>query len=227
MKEKILALLIAKFSGVRKDGLAQLAASLTLQAADETEATALIEKLTDDKVNNFVKDWRKDVDKEVSDANKTYKKTIEEKFDLVEKKADEKKAEDQKSDEPPAWAKALIEQNKTLSEKLSSFEGAKTTETRLQQLQSKFAEKNLPESFIAQKLKDFKRMNFESEESFTEYLTEVETDITTFNQELADKGLVGQGRPVFGSKNKEGVSSGVADYLQSKSDNNSLGGKEI
>ena len=38
MKERILALLIAKFSGVRKDGLTALARSLALQCATEDEA---------------------------------------------------------------------------------------------------------------------------------------------------------------------------------------------
>ena len=44
MKETILALLIAKFSGVRKDGLTALARSLALQCTTEDEAKALVEK---------------------------------------------------------------------------------------------------------------------------------------------------------------------------------------
>lgn len=198
MKDKILALLIAKFSGVRKDGLAQLAASMSLQIEKEEDATALIEKLTDQKVNDFIKDWRKEVDKEVSDANKTFKSTLEKKYKFVEKEADDdpdKKSKGNDDDETPKWAKDLIAQNKALSEKLQAIESGKTTETRLQQLQGKFKDKNLPESLTSKMVKDFKRMNFETDEAFAEYLTEVESDITAFNQELVTKGLVEQGKP--------------------------------
>lgn len=76
MKERILALLIAKFSGVRKDGLTALARSLALQCATEDEAKALVDKLTDAQVGEFVKEYRADVDKEVSDSNKTFETNL-------------------------------------------------------------------------------------------------------------------------------------------------------
>jgi hypothetical protein len=228
MKEKILALLTAKFAGVRKDGLAQLAGALSFQATTDEEATALIDKLTTDSVDNFVKDWRKDVDKEVSEANKTYEGNLKKKFDFVEKKNQEPEPPTPPTpgDDTPAWAKALIEQNKALADRLNNFEGGKIKETRLQSLESKL--KEVPESFKAQKLKDFGRMNFETDEAFTEYLNETETDITALNQELADKGLAGQGKPFFGNKNSDGTSSAVASFIASKTDDaNKLGGKEI
>ena len=74
MKETILALLIAKFSGVRKDGLTALARSLALQCATEDDAKALVDKITDAQVNEFVKDYRADVDKEVSNSKKKWQK---------------------------------------------------------------------------------------------------------------------------------------------------------
>lgn len=196
MKEKILALLTAKFSGVRKDGLARMATLLSLQAGDETEAGELVEKLTAEKVNEFVTDYRRDVDKEVSDANKTFGENLKKKYEFVEKKnPDPNPNPNPTPDDTPAWAKALIDQNKALTDRLAAIETGKTVETRLQQLQGKFKDKTLPESFTAQKLKDFKRMNFESEEAFAEYLNEVDTDITTFNQELANIGLGGNPKP--------------------------------
>lgn len=204
MKEKILALLTAKFSGVRKDGLARMATLLSLQAGDETEAGELVEKLTTEKVNEFVTDYRRDVDKEVSDANKTFGENLKKKYEFVEKKnPDPNPNQNSTPDDTPAWAKALIDQNKALTDRLAAIETGKTVETRLQQLQGKFKDKTLPESFTAQKLKDFKRMNFESEEAFAEYLNEVDTDITAFNQELANIGL--------GSNPKPFISNGATD----------------
>lgn len=231
MKDKILALLMAKFSGVRKDGLAQLAGSLALQAEKDEDATALIDKITPEKVNDFVKDWRKDVDKEVSDANKTYEGNLKKKYDFVDKA--EKPGSDHKTGDPKQGddlatlvANAVKAAVEPLQQKLSSFEGAKVTETRLQSLEGKL--KDLPETFKTQKMKDFKRMNFDSDQTFNEYLTEVETDITGFKQELADKGLSGQPRPMMGGQNKDGVSAGVASFIESKTNPaTTLTGKEL
>lgn len=231
MKEKILALLTAKFAGVRKDGLAQLALVLSLQAADETEATALVDKLTPEKVNAFVKDWRSDVDKEVSDANRTYETNLKKKYDLVEKKEPKDPGKEPKeptdtNDIAAIVAAAVKTAVEPLQKELSSFKGQKVTETRLQQLEGKLT--SVPEAFKAQKLKDFKRMNFETDQEFAEYLGEVETDITALNQELADKGLAGQTKPIMGSPNKDGVSSAVSSYIESKTKpENTLTGKEV
>jgi len=231
MKEKILALLTAKFAGVRKDGLAQLALVLSLQAADETEATGLVDKLTPEKVNAFVKDWRSDVDKEVSDANRTYETNLKKKYDLVERKDPKEPGKEPKeptdtNDIAAIVAAAVKTAVEPLQKELSSFKGEKVTETRLQQLEGKLT--NVPEAFKSQKLKDFKRMNFDTEEAFAEYLGEVETDITALNQELADKGLAGQTKPIMGSPNKDGVSSAVSSYIESKTKpENTLTGKEV
>lgn len=232
MKDKILALLVAKFAGVRKDGLAQLATAMSIQAADETEATALVEKISADKVESFVKDWRKDVDKEVSEGNKTFEANMKKKFDLVEKKdpdpgkdADSNKKPDQT--ETPAWAKALIEQNQKLAERFNSFEGQKINETRLQQIESKF--KDVPESYKAQRLADAKMLIGNMDETaFSEYSTRLETDITAFNQELANKGLSGQAKPNFGAKDTNGVSAATAAFIASKAEEGkTLTGKEV
>lgn len=228
MKEKILALLVAKFAGVRKDGLARLAQALSLQAADETEAGVLIDKLTPEKVTEFITDYRKDVDKEVSDSNKTFEGTLKKKYDFVEKK-DAEPGKDPKPD-PTDIASIVAAAVKTavepLAQELAGFKGQKITETRLQQLEGKLVD--VPESFKTQKLNDFKRMNFENDDTFNEYLAEVETGITGFKQELADKGLSGHGKPFVGGQDKNGVSTGVASYIAEKTaDKQPLTGKEL
>jgi len=230
MKEEILALLLAKFAGVRKDGLAQLALMLSLQAANKEEATALVEKFTPDKVNDFVKDWRKDVDKEVSDANKTFEGTLKKKYDLVEKKepVDPSKKDPNPDDQTPAWAKTLIESNQKMTERLNNIEGEKITTSRLQQLEGKFA--NVPESYKTQRIADAKLFIHSMDETaFTEYLTKTDADIVAFNQELADKGLSGSSKPRFGQPNADGVSKGVTEFIASKAEGSAknLGGKEV
>lgn len=78
--QQILALLIAKFSGVRKDGLEQMVRTLALQCTNEDEAKNLVEKITDAQVNDFVKEYRKVVDKEVSEAGKTLETNLKKKL---------------------------------------------------------------------------------------------------------------------------------------------------
>ena len=86
MKYKILALLIVAFSGARKDGLTQMARTLALQGLDETGAKALVEKLTEAQVNDFIKEFLSDVDKEATEARKTFETNLKKKFDLWERK---------------------------------------------------------------------------------------------------------------------------------------------
>ena len=88
MKKTILALLVAKFQGARKDGLNVLAGILALQASTEDEAKALVEKITEAQVNEFIKDYRKDVDKEVSESNKTFEANLRKKYDFKEKEVE-------------------------------------------------------------------------------------------------------------------------------------------
>ena len=84
----ILALLAAKFPGVRKDGLNMLARLMALQTETEDEAKAAVERLTRDGVDAFVRDFRSDVDKEVSDGTRTFEENLRRKFDLVEKQSE-------------------------------------------------------------------------------------------------------------------------------------------
>lgn len=233
MKEKILALLMAAFAGVRKDGLNQLARTIALQAATEDEAKTLVDKLTKAQVDEFVKDYRAEVDKEVSDGNKTYETNLKKKFDLVEKKTNEPGDGGNGNggnggDDIASKLDALLDAKlKPLQEKLSKYEQDGVAKTRLQSLTEKLSTCK-DDNFKAQALKDFGRMNFNSDDEFNEYLTEKETAIATANQNVADAALGGQGRPFFAQKADDGVSKGVAEYVASqKPDGDKLSGKEV
>lgn len=229
--QQILALLQAKFAGVRKDGLAQLARMIALQVTSQEEAQVLIDKLDVEKVTETVKDYRKDVDKEVSEANKTYEGNLKKKFKFVElddqTPADDPTKKTNPDDLQAAIKAAVAEVVKPLNDEIAALRGSKISESRLQMLTEKLGSCK-DETFKAKVLKDFKRMSFTDDNAFNEYLTETETDIAAFNQDLANKGLGEQGKPMFGQKNNDGVSSGVASFIQSQTEKeNSLGGKEV
>lgn len=231
MKEKILALLVAQFAGVRKDGLMQLARSLALQCTTEEEAKALVEKLTEAQVKDFVKEFRAEVDKEVSDGRKTYETTLKKKYDFVERKPEpvpgggEPGTGEQTTESivAAAVAKALEPFTKTMD----AFNAKTINDARLQQLNEKLADcKN--EAFKQRVLKDFARMSFDSDESFAEYLSETETDIATANQSVANEGLSNQGSPLFAQKDDSGVSSAVQSFVKSQNpEGNQFAGKEV
>ena len=215
MKEKLLALLIAKFAGVRKDGLTQLARALSLQAANDEEAEALIGKLTKEQVDTYIKEFRADVDKEVTEGNKTFETNLKKKFDLVEKKnepdpTDPAPAETDKNDVQAVIKAAILEAVKPLQDKLAGLEQGNLAKSRLQQLNEKISDCK-DEVFKTKVLKDFSRMKFDTEEEFNEYLTETETDVTTVNQNLSDLGLGAQGRPIIPTNPKTGKEASEAE----------------
>lgn len=233
MKEKILALLMAKFSGVRKDVLNQMARVFALQVATEDEAKTLVDKVTDAQVNEFMKEYRADVDREVSESNKAFESNLKKKFDFVAKSGEPNKNEpDPKQGEPTDLATvirtAVSEATKPLQERLDRLDGENAAKARLQQLNEKLNGCK-DENFKAQTLKDFARMKFETDDEFAEYLTDKSKDIETANQNVADIALRGgSGSPLFHQKDDNGISKGVADYIESqKPANEQFGGKEL
>ena len=228
--EQIIALLTAKFAGVRKDGLTQIARNMMLLATTETEVQALIDRLTAEKVTEIVNDYRKDVDKEVTNSTRTHETNLRKKYDFKEKAdpADPGKTSDpvDPSNIAAVIAAEVAKVMKPLQDELAGFKGGQVKQTRLQQLETKL--KDAPAAYKADKLKDFNRMQFDTDDAFTEYLTETESGVTALTQEIADKGLGQQGKPVFGKPNKEGVSSAVSQFIESKAKpETGLGGKEV
>ena len=229
MKKTILALLVAKFQGARKDGLNVLAGILALQASTEDEAKALVEKITDAQVNEFIKDYRKDVDKEVSESNKTFETNLRKKYDFKEKEVEPGNEPSKNPDDIAEIVKAAVAAAvKPFEEKLSGYETKNIADSRLAKLNEKLNDCK-DETFKAQTLKDFARMKFETDDEFAEYLKDKETDIKTANQNVANAALGGaSGKPMFAQKNEDGISKGVADFVASqKPEANAFTGKEV
>ena len=229
MKKTILALLVAKFQGARKDGLNVLASILALQASTEDEAKALVEKITDAQVNEFIKDYRKDVDKEVSESNKTFETNLRKKYDFKEKEVEPGNEPSKNPDDIAEIVKAAVAAAvKPFEEKLSGYETKNIADSRLAKLNEKLNDCK-DETFKAQTLKDFARMTFANDDDFTQYLNDKTADIATANQNVANAALGGaSGKPLFAQKGDDGISKGVADYVASqKPEANAFTGKEV
>lgn len=229
MKKTILALLVARFQGARKDGLNVLAGILALQASTEDEAKALVEKITDAQVNEFIKDYRKDVDKEVSESNKTFETNLRKKYDFKEKEVEPGNDPSKNPNDIAEIVKAAVAAAvKPFEEKLSGYETKNIADSRLAKLNEKLNDCK-DETFKAQTLKDFARMTFANDDDFTQYLNDKTADIATANQNMANAALGGaSGKPLFAQKGDDGISKGVADYVASqKPEANAFTGKEV
>ena len=191
----------------------------------------LVDKITDAQVNEFVKDYRADVDKEVSESNKTFETNLKKKFDLVQKTepGGNKNQKDTDPDDIATIVKAAVDATVApLNEKLNGYEAKTIAETRLQALNEKLNGCK-DDNFKAQTLKDFARMNFKDDADFNEYLSSKEADIATANQNKADTDLSNSGGSRYSPKKEEsGISKGVAEYVESlKPENTTFKGKEI
>ena len=229
MKKTILALLVAKFQGARKDGLNVLAGILALQASTEDEAKALVDKITDAQVNEFIKDYRKDVDKEVSESNKTFETNLRKKYDFKEKETEPGGDPNKNPENLAEIVKAAVAAAvKPFEEKLSGYETKNIADSRLAKLNEKLNDCK-DETFKKQTLKDFARMTFASDDDFTQYLNDKTADIATANQNVANAALGGaSGKPLFAQKGDDGISKSVADFVASqKPDANAFTGKEV
>lgn len=232
--EKILALLTAKFEGVRKDGLQQLASVIGLQVTTEEEANEVVGKLTAEKVSGFVTSWRSSADAEIAKANKTYEDGLKQKYDFVEKG---KQTPPAGADEPkPGEAITLDAISKLIDSKLSGVQSSitemnadKVATSRRELFVAKLDEAKLEGSTREMLIKNFDRANnFQSDEDFNGYITDLQGDIAALAQERADAGLSGHEKPIYGAVNKEGVSSGVADYIKAQTESKTaFTGKEV
>lgn len=230
--EQILALLKAQFSGVREDGLQQLAAALSLQVATKEEATDLVGKLTAEKVDKFVKDWRRKADEEIGKANRTYEASLKQKYDFVEKG---KPAPTTEPPQPAPSGNVTLEQIKQLiqdemkgvRQSITDINAGKVAETRETQFVAALDKAGIKGKTRDLLLDGFKGRTFKDDEEFNSYMTQQNTELAALAQEQADSGLLGGGKPIFGAVTEKGVSQGVADYIASKQSGNALTGKEI
>lgn len=234
MRETILALLVAKFQGARKDVLLHMARTLALHVADKEAAQKIVDGLTDAQVEAYTKEVRAEVDKEVSDSNKTYEANLKKKFDFVAKKTNEPgKGENGNENNDPqdlstTIAAAVAAALKPINDQLATMTLANTAKSRLDTLNEKLSSCK-DERFKAMTLKSFARMQFKDDAEFDEYIADCVKDIENANQDFADDKLnQGGGSPLFASKGNDGISQAVADFVkESKPENNAFTGKEV
>lgn len=107
-----------------------------------------------------------------------------------------------KNDDAPEWAKSMLDTVNALKDEVTTLKGEKITTSRKSKLEAILKDAG---TFGTRTLKSFSKMSFENDDEFEEFLSEVEEDLKTYNQERADAGLSTMGTPpaAGGGKSKE------------------------
>ena len=162
MKEKILVALKTKyktfgFGDKAFDGVADyLSKTVTEEGQIETAISG---------VEGLLKAFQGDIDT-VSNE----KSGLQKKLDELEKKESQEKMEDKKEEEIPSWAQSILDTNKTLAEKVLSFENEKKQSQRVIDVLAKAKEYGIPES-------QAKRYAIPDDADLDAYFTEAKQDL--------------------------------------------------
>lgn len=107
--------------------------------------------------------------------------------------------EGQKEAETPEWAKGMMETIKSLTGEIATLKGEKVANNRKSKLEEMLKDSG---SYGKRILKSFSRMNFETDDDFDEFCSEVEEDLKAYNQERAEAGLATLGNPPASGNSK-------------------------
>lgn len=172
MKQKLFEALKTKFVGVDAQILDRIATKKAEGQTDENQIPTIIEGISFQDVLTSYGDFR------AGDASKTAVTNYEKKHNLKDGKTIEQpeptpspNPEPPKPDDTPAWAKALIDQNKTLTEKIASIENKSSLEQRTAVIGAKAKEYGIPESLV-------KRMNVPEDADLDEYFKDAKQDLS-------------------------------------------------
>ena len=195
--EQILAGLQQKFAGVDTAILTRIATKKAEGVTDETKVNSIVEGISFSDVLNSYGDFR------AGDASKTAVTNYEKRHNLKDGKPIENpnpnpKPEENK-DDVPAWAQALIDSNKSLSDKLTQFETEKAQATRSQQILAKAKEYGIPENYA-------KRCAIKDDEDLDVYFKDLK-------QEFANDGFKGVTPPESAEQKMEKESESLAKMI--------------
>ena len=211
LRKFILDALRKKFEGVDEKVLNRIARNAAKTVKSEDEATQFVEDYTIQQVIDSYSDSR--VTESISSYEKKHglkdgkkidgdgKTEDPEENDDPDEKGKKGKKDDDDPDEAgkgkgskddkdamPSWAKALIDGQTRLNERLDGIEKGKTADAR----KAKFLEviKDAPEKFRERAEKKFARFNFKDDEDFESYLEELTEEVEEVSETAETKGAV-------------------------------------
>lgn len=108
--------------------------------------------------------------------------------------------EKEQGEKVPAWAHALIEQNKALQTEIIGMKAERESDGRRTKLKALLKDTG---TFGKSIIKQFDKMKFENEPDFDEFYDSVVEDLAALNQERANEGLARLGAAATGGTKKK------------------------
>lgn len=225
MKTKIKAQLKIKFPGVQDALLDKVAEALASTVTKEEDIETAVSNSAG-LVNAFAGFLQSETDRRVTEA--ITKKQTEHDAEIAKLKGgdeDTDKGKDKgKLEDPPAWAKTLLE-------KVERLESTHTAKTHQERLIAKLKEANIPEKFYKVAISG---RTFKDDAELEALAAEITTNFTEYEQELADQGLAVHPRPNQQQNHttNDKVPENVTKFIEAKFDDKqdgakSLGGKKL
>ena len=207
MKKELLAALKAKFEGVNENILSRIADKLAKTTTKEEDVATAVSGVT---IQQIIEGYG---DSRATEAQQSAVRNYEEKYGLKDgEKLQEPKPKSQE-ETMPEWAKQLVAENKTLSERLGRMNGERITAERKQKLSAVF--KKLPENLR----KPYERMSIDklSDEEFTTLVGEITAEVEEIASSVKSKGAV-FGRPAAhqGADNSQELSKEEQEAIASR-----------
>lgn len=184
MKDKILQQLKTKYSnlGLSVKTLEGFAEQLANQVTEESQIEGAVQG-----AEFYLKIAQAEADRVRQDAKKN-QNTQQQQTPEPQKTNDAEK---------PEWQKAI----EALTSQVTALTQKTVVSTRKEKYEKTLG--NLPDYIKKSKLKDFEKMNFQSDEEFDGYLVETQSDVTQINQELINSGLKSNVPQGVGAKKAE------------------------
>lgn len=207
MKKELLAALKAKFEGVNESILSRIADKLAKTTTKEEDVATAVSGVT---IQQIIEGYG---DSRATEAQQSAVRNYEEKYGLKDgEKLQEPKPKPQE-EAMPEWAKQLVEENKTLSERLGRMDVERIAAERKQKLSAVF--KKLPENLR----KPYERMSIDklSDEEFTTLFGEITAEVDEIASSVKSKGAV-FGRPAAhqGGDNSQELSKEEQEAIASR-----------
>ncbi len=197
--EQILAGLQQKFAGVDTAILTRIATKKAEGVTDETKVNSIVEGISFSDVLNSYGDFRAGQAQTSSIANYEKRHGLKDGKPIETTNTTTTIKTEENKDDVPAWAQALIDSNKSLSDKLTQFETEKAQATRSQQILAKAKEYGIPENYA-------KRCAIKDDEDLDTYFKDLK-------QEFANDGFKGVTPPESAEAKIEKESESIAKMI--------------
>jgi len=212
MKSQILEALKAKFVGVSEAILSKYAEKLAKKVLKEEDVATAVEGVTFQQILDSYGDSR------ATEASQTAVSNYEKKHGLKDGKAIEGGAPQNQNQQPdnkdvPAWAQALIEDNKRFKEMFEGDKKERLTASRKQKLNA------VIEKLPASLRKAYERTSIDTltDEEFDTLITEVEAEVGEIGNNIQARGaVIGQPAKVHNKTTQNTASEAEVDAVVGK-----------